>query len=484
MKKHIAEELPARKFPQSSLAAKKGGEKDEKGSAQKTPEEKVRQAVYDIRYRARREDLPLRQAYSQYMQNSSMSEMEKSEVRNKLFGKGGGIQAEDFNIEELAIENIANAMFKVFVQNTSKNGIDEEYLKELDEYKNSGDRKYKVRVTDKNGTSYVRFANRQKINDLRSNPNIESVEMTEYGEPYEGEKQKGEQTKKAKTGKKLDPVGKEDKDIDNDGDHDKTDRYLQNRRDVRGAAINQKKKIGEEFFSEVKKNKKNEDKRYDVMKGKNKVIVNPNDPILAHNELDGELIVEKAVSKSQQRFMGMVYAAKKGQKPASSEVAAAAKSMSAKEAKKFAKTKHKGLPIHKEECESQDQKEKIDDPRSIPTKVNLVKNKIRAMGLKMSYELEGEVIDERRREEKGTPRKPRDRAVEFVRSQNKAGMMTRSGKTVAKHEAERGVPESDRPKKREETTADRLSAKKQRQAASLAAKEREQREEDRRRRLA
>ena len=30
--------------------------------------------------------------------------------------------------------------------------------------------------------------------------------------------------------KKLDPVGKEDKDIDNDGDHDKSDKYLLNRR--------------------------------------------------------------------------------------------------------------------------------------------------------------------------------------------------------------------------------------------------------------
>ena len=30
--------------------------------------------------------------------------------------------------------------------------------------------------------------------------------------------------------KKLDPVGKEDKDIDNDGDHDKSDKYLLNKR--------------------------------------------------------------------------------------------------------------------------------------------------------------------------------------------------------------------------------------------------------------
>ena len=40
--------------------------------------------------------------------------------------------------------------------------------------------------------------------------------------------------------KKLDAVGKEDKDIDNDGDHDKSDRYLLNRRKVRSKVIKMK----------------------------------------------------------------------------------------------------------------------------------------------------------------------------------------------------------------------------------------------------
>jgi hypothetical protein len=49
-----------------------------------------------------------------------------------------------------------------------------------------------------------------------------------------------------------------------------------------------------------------------------------------------------AVSKAQQRFMGMVYAAKKGDMPnPSPEVAAAAASMKKKDAKDFASTKHK-----------------------------------------------------------------------------------------------------------------------------------------------
>ena len=68
-----------------------------------------------------------------------------------------------------------------------------------------------------------------------------------------------------------------------------------------------------------------------------------------------EEIEEKALSKAQQRFMGMVYATKKGDMPApSAAVAKAAASMTGKEAKDFAKTKHKGLPekkVAKEEIE-------------------------------------------------------------------------------------------------------------------------------------
>ena len=53
---------------------------------------------------------------------------------------------------------------------------------------------------------------------------------------------------------------------------------------------------------------------------------------------------EKAVSKKQQKFMGMVHAAQKGEKAASPEVAKVAKGMKKKDAEDFASTKHKGLP--------------------------------------------------------------------------------------------------------------------------------------------
>jgi phage anti-repressor protein len=70
-----------------------------------------------------------------------------------------------------------------------------------------------------------------------------------------------------------------------------------------------------------------------------------------------EPVAEKAVSKKQQKFMGMVHAAQKGERPASKEVAKAAKGMGKKDAEDFAKTKHKGLPekAKKEGTDKEDQ---------------------------------------------------------------------------------------------------------------------------------
>jgi len=61
---------------------------------------------------------------------------------------------------------------------------------------------------------------------------------------------------------------------------------------------------------------------------------------------ESDQMTEKAVSKQQQKFMGMVHAMQKGEKVkgASSELKKAAQEMPKKAAKDFASTKHKGLP--------------------------------------------------------------------------------------------------------------------------------------------
>jgi hypothetical protein len=77
-------------------------------------------------------------------------------------------------------------------------------------------------------------------------------------------------------------------------------------------------------------------------KNKPNPIVKKSTTPFKEEELD-----EKAVSKKQQKFMGMVHAAQKGEKPASKKVADTAKSMGTKDAEDFAATKHKGLPEKK-----------------------------------------------------------------------------------------------------------------------------------------
>jgi len=381
MKKHIAEELPARKFAPASAAAAPAAKDGKKEGGGKSPEKRVKQAIYDIRYRARREDLPIRQAYSQYMQNSSMSQLEKTAIKQKLFGKGG-MQAEDFHMEEFASDCVANALYKVFVEGVQK---EEEpiVLTYVEEMETSEHRKYKVRVTDKNGKSYVRYADRAKISQLRSNPNIESVEMTGYGEPYEGEKNKGELTAKAKRGEKLDPVGKEDSDVNNDGKVDKTDKYLKNRRDVRGAAIAKEAFIAD--AATVGKDQ-NDTQIKPMPKGKsNKVVVAPSPKnLMAHNELEGEQLDEKITANTD-----MGAAIKDFQKSKSSQLAGRSKESRRDAAIAAVLTARRGGKKLGEEtsCEMGDKSkskknEGEEDPRAIPTKVNLIKNKLRALGAK------------------------------------------------------------------------------------------------------
>ena len=59
---------------------------------------------------------------------------------------------------------------------------------------------------------------------------------------------------------------------------------------------------------------------------------------------DREPVQEKAVSKQQQKFFGLVRAIQKGEASGSPEAEKAAQDMSKKDVKDFASTKHKGLP--------------------------------------------------------------------------------------------------------------------------------------------
>jgi hypothetical protein len=127
-------------------------------------QKRIRQAVYDIRYKARKEEIDLRHAYSVYIGKSGLDQNGKEAVQNKLFGKP----------EEQAESNVLES---------------------------ADDNKYKVRATDKEtGKTYIRFANRGKINKLRSKG---SVELTGHGVPKGSKTSSTSQVKKAKGSQSL-----------------------------------------------------------------------------------------------------------------------------------------------------------------------------------------------------------------------------------------------------------------------------------------
>jgi hypothetical protein len=430
MKKHIAEDLPARKHPQAQMSAPSkpqgnkpsAGEDKERSGGEKTPEERISQAASDIRYRARREKLTLQSAYSQFMQNSNMSEAEKAQVRKKLFGEGGGMKAENFDMDmkRSASDSMAKALYKVFVEKKNE-VVDVDQLKlDLEEkahfnkYNSAESKKYKVRVTDKDTkVTYVRYATREKINQLRAK-GLE-VEMTEYGTPYEGEKKRGEKT--------AEVLGQKAKrDYDGDG------KVESGAKEYRGAVHNaiQRKRGGvpdgkdtssvkEEFIGEVAAtanlpqtdspqlvNPDANSTPIDFATKKNKIVVNPTDSstqkLMSHHELDGEVIAETGYSK----FLGMLQekkmtkAAKKKEKKLKAKYdpsgmkASMKKQYGAEQGEKvyFATIRKQAMKEGSEsgcEDETTDKmniKDKNPDPRSLPTAMNLAKTAARYRGAK------------------------------------------------------------------------------------------------------
>ena len=362
MSKNIVEELPARKHAPASTKPVKAGA-GSKGSVEEGSEKKIRQAVYDIRYRARREDIDLKAAFAQYMANSSLNQKEKSIVRAKLFGKdGGGVKEQAMlDIDDIASNNLTNALYKVFVESDiQEQELELPYLDQLNE---EDSKKFKVRVIDKNGKSYVRYANRDKITQLRQNNNIKSVEMTGYGEPYEGSR-----SKKTSDGKpKLDPVGKEDADVDNDGDVDKSDKYLLKRRQAIGAAIRKKadKKIREAYLADgtITTEPKNKKK----ITGENVDNYATGVVKVAPVDKDEDPSVKSAkggiyASFAHQRMLDLLSEKKKEEEEKKDKIS----DMMTKDSVK----------------KDDEEKEEKPDTRGMYAKINLVKNKLRAAGQK------------------------------------------------------------------------------------------------------
>jgi len=166
-------------------------EKDEKSAATSSGTEeqskvRIREAIYKIRTLAKKQGKPLSRAYQEYIANSSLSPAEKAKVKAKVMGTS---EEYIYHMESLQ-----------FDEQTGQ---------------------YKVRVTESNsGKMFVRTISLQKVHELRSMPDSYNF---------------------ATEAKKLDPVGQEDGDVDNDGDEDESDKYLKKRRKAIGKAIENQK---------------------------------------------------------------------------------------------------------------------------------------------------------------------------------------------------------------------------------------------------
>ena len=317
------------------------------GGAKDKIEKQARQLAYDVRYKVRQglkaqsggksDPAAVRKSYLGQLAKSPSNPAVKTRAKQMLMGEGY------IDVDNLVAKGTASAMFKVFVEHHQKDGegntIPHEEINE-DETK---EKTYKVRVTDKeSGNSYVRNATRAKIAELRNNPNISSVEMTEYGEVTKSEKYKGSKTASVKSGKGVD--------YDGDG---KVESGSKEHAGVVHNAI-QKKKGGTPDGKDTRKEN------------------------YTWKEAFGGLIEKK--SEEDKKITGKGVNNKKLIKVFPDDV----KEDVAVEVKKE----------NEKDPNSKAKKEEDEDPRSIPTKMNLIKNKLRAMGLKMSQELEGESIEE------------------------------------------------------------------------------------------
>ena len=272
------------------------------------------------------------------------------------------------------------------------------------------ERKFVVRVTDRaTGNTTYRKADRAKIAELRANKNISSVEITgrkEVDDAFKGDPKPNYGGKKAK------------RDYDGDG---KVESGSKEHAGVVHNAI-QRKKGGVADGQDTRKEEviyEKEDKggkKLDVMKGKNAVKINPTIGESIRAELDA--------LKAQRVEEAASAAAKAGPTPEERKKLQAKDQMLKKKIMLQKQTmqmqKQGRLPLNYSEscdtcekcgkspceCPKKEGEVKAMDPREVPTRINLAKNKLRAMGLKMSYDMEGDQIDERTRYAKETGKDP------------------------------------------------------------------------------
>jgi len=347
MSNNVFEEMP-----QQAKSASPGGPVIDK------VRKAARQLAYDVRYKVKgkfkegQKTSPeaLKQAYLQGLGSSSAPGPVKALAKKMLLG-------EEYDMFDIS-ENIANSTSEVFGKVFSE-GVKRPVV---------------LRVTDpKAGTTYYRSTSSYDAAKAKKD------QLLKKGLRVEITGRKTDDTYDKKGGKGLDPVGKEDGDVNNDGKKDKTDKYLMNRREKIGKAM-----AKEEFIQEVSAEDDNPDanvKKIDVMKGKNKIVINPSIGESIRAELAG--ITQKKIEEANTN--AVVSAERKTKRERAQAIDAEVKEL---------KLRKKMMEASCGEGDG-DKKVEDEDPRSMGTKIRLAKNKLRAMGLKMSYDMEGKLTEKK-----------------------------------------------------------------------------------------
>ena len=340
-------------------------------------EQQASQLASDIKYKARQKmkqtsgsslsPAQVQALYRQLLNASPAPGAVKSIVKQKLFKEQVDRGA------ELVSETIKGSKSSVFGKIFVEGGGQKEEVIEED-----SDQKFVIRVTDKaTGNTSYRKADRAKIAQLRANPNISSVEITgrkKADDAYDSEKTGG---KKAK------------KDYDGDGKIESgTAEYMGSRDKAIKKAMAKEEVIYEK--------EENGDKKIDVMKGKNAVKVNPS----LGESIKAELAALSAEKIQEQEAVMKQQNDDKKKEADALQQAKKDKMMKLRILQNKMKAVRGGTEINASHemqgdtvAEGEKEKEGDEDPRSMGTKIRLAKNKLRSMGLKMSYDMEGEMTE-------------------------------------------------------------------------------------------
>ena len=353
-------------------------------------EQQASQLASDIKYKARQKmkqssgsslsPAQVQGLYRQLLNSSPAPGAVKSIVKKKLFGEQ--VDRGIVPVSEHVKDSSSYVFTKVFLE--------------------GDEQKFVIRVTDKaTGNTSYRKGDRAKIAQLRANPNISSVEIT-------GRKKADDAYESEKGGKKA------KKDYDGDG------KVESGSKEHAGAVHNaiQRKKGGVADGQDTRKEEviyEKEDpnnKKLDTMKGKNNIKINPS----LGESIRAELDALKAVKIQEQEAAMKQQEDEKKKEALADQQAKKDKMMKLRILQNKMRAVRGGAEIaasHEmqgdtiaegDKCEKcggdhdskvhDKEKEGEEDPRGNYTKMNLTKNKLRAMGLKMSHDMEGESIDE------------------------------------------------------------------------------------------